>query len=118
MALGADLRFDGYDRVVDGLTRHDLIWLGAIRESQNLEREADMRSNVHLANLLRVGFYNNKGPKPMSHHNQHMIRYAVTIGSRIYRHHRQLVKSSCGFALILLMGRFLGWPIPWWDSCS
>ena len=91
MALGADLRFDGYNQVIEGLTRHDLIWLGAIRESQELESSVDMRSDVHLANLLRLGLYDDKSPKPITNHTQHMMRYAATIGSHIFHHHQQKV---------------------------
>ena len=90
------------------MSHHDKLWANAIRESQHLAASRQHSSDAVMYDLLDLGLHDDKkflvagkeasgsgdGSKILPPINQHVRRYAATIGANHQERQREKVCSS------------------------
>ena len=109
---------NSHQRFLD-LSHHDKLWANAIRESGHLTASQQHCSDAVMYDLLDIGLHDDKkflvagkeasgsgdGSKILPPINQHVQRYAATIGAKLWHHkerHREKVVHSPLFSFLRL----------------
>ena len=98
------------------MSHHDKLWANAIRESQHLAASRQHSSDAVMYDLLDIGLHDDKkflvagkeasgsgdGLKILPPINQHVRRYAATIGAKLWHHQERQREKVCSSSFVLL----------------